>query len=76
MEWVNVNDRLPILGDYSVLAYFSDNNAIDMVHVEDYFKNITAGLDDNNEQLYTKWYKTQGVTHWMSLPEYPKERKK
>lgn len=69
-DWISVEDELPELRDYSVLAFF-DNGAIDMVHIEDYFADITAGLDENGTQLYTKWYKTAGVTHWMELPEPP-----
>ena len=71
MNWISVNDRLPELGDYSVLAYFKKSDAIDIVHVEDYFDDITAGIKDG-KQLYTKWYISQGVTHWMYLPETPK----
>lgn len=69
--WISVENYLPIVGDYSVLVYFSNNESIEMVHVEDYFKDITAGLDENGNQLYTKWYKVQSVTHWMELPEPP-----
>jgi hypothetical protein len=69
MKWINVKDELPILGDYSVLVYFS-HGTIDIVHVEDYFKDISDGIKDS-KQLYTKWYLSQGVTHWMSLPEAP-----
>jgi hypothetical protein len=69
MEWISVNDSLPPLGDYSVLAYFK-GGGMDMVHVEDYFKDITAGIKDGI-QRYTKWYVSQGVTHWMNLPNAP-----
>jgi hypothetical protein len=69
MKWVNVNESLPSLGDYSVLVYFKHGN-IDMVHVEDYFRDITAGVKDGVQQ-YTKWYISQGVTHWMYLPDEP-----
>ena len=70
-KWINVKDELPKLSDRSVLAYFSENGGIDMVHVEDYFGYITNGLDEDNNQLYTKWYLSQGVTYWMELPEPP-----
>jgi hypothetical protein len=70
VEWVDVNDRLPQLKDDSVLVYF-DNGGIDMVHIEDYFGDITSGVIDG-KQTYTKWYLSQGVTHWMPLPEPPK----
>lgn len=72
MEWISVEDSLPEIRDDSVLAYFS-NGAIDMVHIEDNFKDITAGLNEDGSQKYTKWYISQGITHWMPLPEPPQE---
>ncbi len=71
MEWVKCSDRLPELGDYSVLAYFSENGGMDMVHVEDYFKDITNGFDGEGNQLYSKWYLHQSVTHWHPMPDAP-----
>ena len=70
-KWIACNFELPKLGDYSVLAFFSENDGIDMVHVEDYFKDITAGHDEKGNQAYTKWYMWQKVTHWMPLPSPP-----
>lgn len=69
MEWINVKKRLPQLEDKSVLVYF-EHGGIDMVHIEDYFEEITSGVI-NGEQTYTKWYLSQRVTHWMPLPEPP-----
>lgn len=69
-KWISVNDRLPKLGDYSVLVYFPKMDSIDIVHVEDYFDDITNGYA-HGVQHYTKWYISQGVTHWMELPESP-----
>lgn len=68
--WRKCSDELPELGDYAVLAYWADGG-IDMVHVEDQFRDITNGLDAAGKQLYTKWYLTSGITHWMPLPEPP-----
>jgi hypothetical protein len=42
-----------------------------MIHVEDYFREITAGLTPEGKQLYSKWYITAGVTHWHPMPEPP-----
>lgn len=69
--WVSVADRLPKLGDYSVLAYWQENGGIDMVHVQEYFGLITDGLDENDNHLTTQWYLCKGVTHWMPLPATP-----
>lgn len=69
-EWISVNERLPELKDDGVLVFFP-NGAIETVHIQDYFDDITAGVDDFGVQVYTKWYITQGVTHWMPLPEAP-----
>ena len=75
MKWIACEDELPEIRDDSVLVYFPKYDCVDMVHIEDWFKDITAGLDDNGNQLYTKWYKSQGVTHWHPLPEPPTEEK-
>ena len=72
--WVKVEDRLPKLCDDNVLVYFSETGSIETVHIEDYFRDITSGRDENGDQTYTKWYKSQGVTHWMPLPASPEER--
>jgi len=69
--WIKVEDSLPEPGDYSVLAYFSKNGGIDMVHVQEYFVPITSGLDGNGVQQYSYWYLSQGVTHWQPLPDAP-----
>jgi hypothetical protein len=70
IEWVSVEDRFPEIKDDSVLAYFK-NGSIETVHIEDNFKDITAGFDATGKQLYTKWYKNANITHWMPLPEPP-----
>ena len=71
MKWIKCKNELPSLGDYSVLAYFDTQDSVDIVHVEDYFKDITAGLDSKGNQLYSKWYKSENVTHWAELPLSP-----
>jgi hypothetical protein len=69
-RWVSVEDRLPELEDNSVLAVFPDGS-IDMVHIVDYFEPITAGRDKAGKQLYTHYYLTEKITHWMPLPTPP-----
>ncbi len=85
MNWVSVNDALPESKDDSVLVCSVDGSkyggngfpegGIDFVHIQDYFDDITAGLDENGKQLYTKRYIEMGITHWMYLPELPMEAK-
>ena len=70
-EWISVDDGLPELKDDSVLGYFSNNGSVEMIHIEDYFQDITDGFDENGQQVYTKWYLHQAITHWMPLPLPP-----
>ena len=83
-NWIKCSDRLPELKDDSVLAYsdgtstHAENHAwpkggMDMVHIEDYFGDVTCGLDESGTQLYTKMYLCRGVTHWQPLPAPPAE---
>lgn len=73
MIWISTKDRLPELVDDNVLVYFSKMGTIDLVYIEDYFKDMNNGFDEKGNQLYAKWYKIQGVTHWMKLPEIPEK---
>ena len=80
MEWIKCSERLPESKDDSVLvcSISGSNNGFpkggfDMVHIQDYFDDVTAGLDEQGRQLYTKMYLSAGITHWMPYPELPKE---
>jgi hypothetical protein len=70
--WVSVEDRLPESKDDGVLVHF-ENGSIETVHIQDYFDDITAGLDDDGNQMYAKWYNSHNprVTHWQALPPPP-----
>ena len=74
-EWINPKDRTPELKDDSVLIHF-ENGSIETCHIEDLFADVTAGFDDNGNQLYTKLYinHNPGVTHWMPLPKPPQDK--
>lgn len=72
-EWISVDDYLPESRDDGVIVFFP-NGAIETVHIQDYFDDITCGVDENGAQKYTKWYMSMGVTHWMPLPEPPKTK--
>lgn len=71
MKWIKCSDQLPESKDGLVLAYFADTGSIETVHIQDYFDDITNGIDENGVQLYTKWYLSQNVTHWFALPDPP-----
>lgn len=73
MKWVKVTDCLPEIKDDSVIAFFGNTGSIETVHIEEYFKPITSGLDDKGSQKYTLWAYHQNVTHWMPLPEPPED---
>lgn len=81
MEWIKCSDRLPELIDNLCLVYSSTGGGqygfpvggYDCVHIQDYFGDITNGFDKDGNQLYTKWYLAQGITHWMHYPELPTE---
>ena len=70
IDWIRIEERTPEIGDYSVLVWFEDGDWA-MAHVEDWFGDITNGLDENGVQQYTKWYLKQHVTHWayVNTPE-------
>lgn len=80
--WISVKDQLPELKDDSVLAYADGTSVhaerqawpkggLDMVHIQDYFGDVTCGLDAAGNQLYTQMYLSKGVTHWQYLPQPP-----
>lgn len=69
--WISVNDQLPELINASVLVYFKRRRCMDVVYIADYFGNITDGFDEKGNQMYTQFYKIQGITHWQRLPEEP-----
>lgn len=83
MEWIKCSDRLPESKDDSVLVcsvtgsgegnHGFPKGGFDMVHIQDYFDDITNGFDKDGNQLYTKWYLSQGITHWMPYPDLPTE---
>ena len=82
MEWIKCSDELPESRDDSVLVCSITGSedgkgfpkgGFDMVHIQDYFDDITDGIDEDGNQKYTKWYLTQGITHWMPYPELPTE---
>lgn len=80
-EWIKCSDRLPELKDDIVLVFSITGGGqygfpvggYDMVHIEDYFRDVGDGLDSEGNQLYTKMYLSYGITHWMPYPDRPIE---
>lgn len=64
MEWIDVNERLP-RHHKSVLMFDSDTDMM----VGYYDSKIQLWQGEYNEYVYDKATK---VTHWMPLPEPPK----
>lgn len=72
MEWISVKDRLP------------DENGAYLVYAPRYRGGSSSGLDCVDGVMFARWkkrwsievgyYKRPGcVTHWMPLPQPPKE---
>lgn len=79
-EWIKCSERLPESKDDGVLVYFGlpdhsgfCGHGVETVHIQDYFDDITNGLDADGNQLYAKQYLSMGITHWMPLPAPPAE---
>lgn len=65
MEWISVNDKLPENIDnvlaYSSLAY-NQNCSVEV-----------AFYDEDQQWKGAPTYFTNGITHWMPLPEPPQQ---
>lgn len=72
MEWISVKDRLP------------DDNGTYLVYAPTYSGGSSSGLDCINGVMFSRWRKHWSievgyhkrpncVTHWMPLPDPPKE---
>ena len=64
MEWISVKDRLPELA-----------NDYDVVHVLIYLDDGFITGADYEKDGFELWADSGEVTHWMPLPEPPKEAK-
>ena len=53
-KWISVNDELPESKDENVLVHF-ENGSIETCHIQFFFDDITAGLDGDGAQLYSKY---------------------
>ena len=77
MEWISCEDRLPEPESYVLTATPYDFVADTMLHIEGFTLTNLLYCEDKIEGAY--WFNDQigeeshGVTHWMPLPEPPKE---
>lgn len=74
MEWISVGERLPELDqDVLVYAYGNSYNGSDYKGI--FISNLTRYYDDKDNGIEWVYNMTCGetVTHWMPLPELPKE---
>lgn len=77
-RWISVKDRLPEKrGFYLVYCYMHSNKVVGFAPVlEDVDMFDFAGVKESGWYEYdgeTGYYEFMGVTHWMPLPEPPKE---
>ena len=65
-QWIRIEDEKPDTGQY-VLVYHKDG----VMQCAQY---LISGYDDRELWVLDHYYKEQGeITHWMPLPEPPKE---
>ena len=68
-EWVSVEERLPEIGtEVLICDIFDTRNYMDVWSLEDDEDGDAVWEDKNGN-----WYSVDEVTHWMPLPEPPKE---
>lgn len=74
-EWISVKDRLPKSIINKVLVHCK-NGYIGFGHYEE-FKGAKCWYNLESGEPFTKWdlngCESYAVTHWMPLPEPPKE---
>lgn len=66
MEWISVKDRLPSIGE-NVLVYDERFIDISIGYISDFLNYRKTWIVDCGESV------SDTVTHWMPLPEPPKE---
>lgn len=79
MEWISVKDKLPS-NDQDVLVYHADDDHITVGCFES--DNVAFYIQPDGSKFYTDsgweteipWAQKGQVTHWMELPERPKDK--
>ncbi len=76
MEWISVKDQLPEDGEYVLIYNFTDypkgiQCAVFIKEFSDEFGDLNRWQSqDGGTFVYSEWNE---VTHWMHLPEPPKD---
>jgi|DEB0MinimDraft_6_1074348.scaffolds.fasta_scaffold05223_11 hypothetical protein len=71
MQWISVKDEIPKIG-YDVLVYLSSNEiSIGFRNLDGDWK-CTDTIEPTYDYSGTRFY-DGSITHWMALPEPPKE---
>ncbi len=61
MEWISIEDKIPE-SDYDVIVCTTRN------YIE------KASYDESSKKFFSNGYFVKNVTHWMELPETPKDQ--
>lgn len=78
MKWIKVEDKLPV-NDENVLVYHSGDFHITVGYFNSH--NVRSYIESDGSVFYTDdgweteipWAQKGPVTHWMPLPEKPKD---
>lgn len=70
-QWINVNDRLPDETEVTVLIWIKEGKA-DGIEISDCC-HIAYWVKDSKKFCDIDWNVINGITHWMPMPEPPKD---
>jgi hypothetical protein len=74
MEWIRAKDRLPEERELVIVADFATNRKVNLGRLEDIgCGNYQWAVGEANGLMYFHGKYFERITHWMPLPEPPKE---
>jgi len=73
MEWISVKDRLPPQNVYVLCAHFDHREKVKMFFIEIAERIGEFWYEGKGGDEITQGGKYGYVTHWMPLPDAPKE---